>query len=448
MNMWFLLAAGLMAATLFIHCYFGGRRVVPPLLKSEDLGEVPKTIHYGNWHVATIVFVGMTLNFLWAATHPDALELAVFSTLVAAAISVWAAVVILRQKQSFKRILHWLFFLLIAAAGTAGLATSYVAADDCAAPSFECALAPFSNDKHGDLHSVIVIQNGETLVEHYYSGGDRQTLVDVRSAGKSVTSLLFGIALDRGAITSLDDTVAKYWPNAAGSAIGSVRLADILTMRTGLDADGNNPDSLGYEDHMDEADDPLGFALTIPRLDEPGTRYRYNSLAAYITGVVIGRATGGGLESFARNNLFKPLEFAHWNWQEDRAGQTKGQGNLFLTAPDFARIGQLVLNSGSYNGQQVVSENWIEESLKRRVDVSAYESNAVGYGFYWFYQTYTVHGRKIAVSFASGNGGNKIYVIPELNMVVSVMSRAYGQGRGQRRSENILKAILAATNQR
>jgi len=316
-------------------------------------------------------------------------------------------------------------------------------AEDCATTSLQCILAAFENDKHGDLHSVTLIQNGVTVAEQYYNGGDPQTLVDVRSAGKSVTSLLFGIALDQRAIESLDDPVAKYWPDAEGSAIGPVRLADVLTMRTGLDADSNNPDSPGYEDNMDESDDPLVFALAVPSAEEPGTKYRYNSLAAYVAGVVVGRATGDGLGSFARSTLFEPLQIERWDWQEDRSGQTKGQGNLFLTAPGFARIGEMVLNGGVYNGQQVVSRDWIEENLKPQVDVSDSESNASGYGYYWFHQVYPLNGRSIEVSFASGNGGNKIYVIPEFDLVVSIMSRAYGQGRGQRRSEDILKAILA-----
>lgn len=305
-------------------------------------------------------------------------------------------------------------------------------------------LAGLENDEHGDLHSVIVIRNGVPVAEQYYNGGDRRTLIDVRSAGKSVTSLLFGIALDQGAVESLDDPVEKYWPEAEGSAIGPVRLADLLTMRSGLDADGNDPESPGYEGRMDAADDPLAFAMSVPALEEPGTRYRYNSLAAYVAGIVIGRATGGGLEDFARDRLFEPLNIERWDWQEDRAGYTKGQGNLFLTAPDFARIGELVLNKGVYDGHQVVSGEWIEESLQPRFDISDSDPFASGYGYYWYHQVYPVNDRSIEVSFASGSGGNKIYVISEFDLVVSIMSRAYGQGRGQRRSEDILEAILAA----
>lgn len=316
--------------------------------------------------------------------------------------------------------------------------------EGCDTNSLPCALAAFEKDDYDDLHSVVVIHHGELVAEKYYNGGNRQTSVDVRSAGKSVTSLLFGMALDQGAIEGLDDPVARYWPEAEGSAIGKVSLADVLTMRTGLDADGNDPDSAGYEDNMDAADNPLAFALSVPGKEEPGTQYRYNSLAAYVAGIVIGRATGRGMEDFAREYLFQPLKIEHWNWQEDRAGITKGQGNLFLTAIGFARIGEMVVNGGAFDGRQVVSGSWIEQSLKARVDVSDLEPNASGYGYYWYRQPYPVNGRSIDVSFASGNGGNKIYVVPECNLVVSVMSRAYGQGRGQRRSEAILKAVLAA----
>jgi len=315
--------------------------------------------------------------------------------------------------------------------------------EDGAVDGLQSALASFEKDAQKDLHAVVVIQKGELVAEHYYNGGDRGTLVDVRSAGKSVTSLLFGIALDRGAIESLDDPVAKYWHQAKGSAVGKVRLRDMLTMRSGLAADGNDPKSPGYEDYLDEADDPLAFALSVPAAETPGVQYRYNSLTAYVTGVVIARATGLGMGEFARENLFEPLKIERWDWQKDRAGVTKGQGNLFLTALGFARIGEMVLNGGAYGGRQVVSSQWIEESLKPRFDISEGDPYASGYGYYWYHQSYQLNGRSIELSFASGNGGNKIYVIPEFEMAVSVMSRAYGQGYGQRRSEAILKAILA-----
>ncbi|MEM8963544.1 MAG: serine hydrolase [Acidobacteriota bacterium] len=309
--------------------------------------------------------------------------------------------------------------------------------------NINAALDSFADDEHDDLMSVFVLHDGELVAERFFNDADEQTLVDVRSAGKSVTSLLVGIAMDQGAIASLDDRVEMYWPESEGSPIGSIQLKDLLTMRTGLAADANDPESPGYEDFLDASDDPLSFPMTVPVWEEPGTRYRYNSLAAYVAGVVIERATERGLEDFAREFLFEPLGIESLDWQEDRSGQTKGQGNLFLTGRGLNRIGEMVLNDGMFNGQQVVSAEWLEESLKPRVDISDEDPFATDYGYYWYRQTYPVGDRTVEVFFASGNGGNKIYVMPDLDMVVSIQSRAYGQGRGQRRSESILKAILA-----
>ena len=313
----------------------------------------------------------------------------------------------------------------------------------CAQQTLNCVLANYDDDEYHDLQSVVVIKRGNVLAERYFNGSDSNRLVDVRSAGKSVTSLLFGIAMDKGFIGRLDQQVADILDAAKNTDLGRVPFEHLLTMRTGLDADANDPNSIGMEDHMDASSDPFAFVLTVPLIEEGGQRYVYNSLAAYAAGLVIGTATGDGLEAFASEHLFKPLAFKQWNWQEDRSGYTKGQGNLFLTAPDFAKIGLMVLNQGQYDGQRIVSSTWIEESLKRRVDVSAIEPNAIGYGYYWFYQEYEMDSKKLGVHFASGNGGNKIYIIPALDMVVSVMSTAYGQGRGHRRSEAILKDVLA-----
>lgn len=331
---------------------------------------------------------------------------------------------------------------------TFSLFAGFAHALDCAARELNCVLSTYENDQYGDLQSVVVIRNGGWLAERYYNGANASTLVDVRSAGKSVTSLLLGIAHDQGYINSLSDTVETYWPEAAGTALGPVPLDAILTMRSGLDADANDPTSPGYEDFMDESDDPLAVALAVPRRDAPDTTYRYNSHAAYIAGIVVGHAAGMGIEAFAVERLFGPLGINRYDWQEDRSGITKGQGNLFLTARGFARIGAMVLNDGKFAGQQVVSEAWIRESLTPRVDISADTSNASHYGYYWYKHTIDVGGQPVDYWFASGNGGNKIYLIPEQKMMVSVMSTAYGQGRGHRRSAAIFKDILATQVER
>jgi len=208
-------------------------------------------------------------------------------------------------------------------------------------PDLGPVLAHWDRDEHPDLRGVVVIHRGQRIAERYYNGATADELHDIRSAGKSITALLVGIAIDRGAIRSVDDPVSRYWTDAAGSAIGPVALDDVLSMRSGLAAFDDDPASPGNEDRMDEAADPLAFVLGVPREIEAGTRYRYNSTTAYVASVVVAKATHGSMADFARQRLFAPLGITRWRWDSDAAGMTKGQGNLRLTTRDLARIGEM-----------------------------------------------------------------------------------------------------------
>lgn len=306
------------------------------------------------------------------------------------------------------------------------------------------ALVAFDRDEHPDLRGVIVLRNGRTVAERYYNGETLDTLHDVRSAGKSMTALVMGIAIDRGRIRGPDDRVVKYWPEARASAIGTVSIRDLLTMRSGLAAFDEDPASPGNEDKLDMADDPPAFLLAVPNADSPGSRYRYNSVTSYAAGIVVAKATGTSMSDFAKSSLFVPLGIDRWNWASDAAGYTKGQGNLWLTLRDFATIGEMVRGKGVYRGRRIISARWIGEALAPRVDISADDPFADGYGYFWYSKVHDIGGEPVSVSFASGNGGNKLYVIPSRHMVVAITSSAYGRGYGQRRSEAILKAILSA----
>ena len=307
-------------------------------------------------------------------------------------------------------------------------------------------LKRWDSDAHGDLCSVLVLRGGAVVAERYYNGATADALHDVRSAGKSITALLVSAALDRGKIASVADPVQRYWPAARGSALGDVTIADLLTMRSGLAAFDEDAASPGNEDKLDEAADPLAFTLAVPRAQPPGQQYRYNSLTAYAAGIVVEQATGQDLEAFARTALFAPLGIARWHWGRDAAGHPKGQGNLSLRTRDLASIGQLVLGGGQFGGRTVLSAGAVRAAIAPRVDIGAGDRYADSYGYFWYAKTHVVGGRTLPVHFASGNGGNKIYVVPALNMVAVVTSRAYGRGYGQLRSENILKAILAAVD--
>ena len=181
-------------------------------------------------------------------------------------------------------------------------------------------LTVFDHDPHPDLRSVLVMQGGRIVAERYYNGATADTLHDVRSAGKSITALLAGTAVDRGLLDTRKP-VGAYWPAAANSAVGAASLDDILTMRSGLAAFDDDPDSPGNEDKMDDAPDTVKFILSIPRAAAPGTQYRYNSLTAHVAALTIEQATGRDLEAYARTALFAPLGITHWQWGRRRTSR-------------------------------------------------------------------------------------------------------------------------------
>ncbi|MEO7732540.1 MAG: serine hydrolase [Kofleriaceae bacterium] len=337
---------------------------------------------------------------------------------------------------------------MVRAAGGVVLAAGGVMLAACGAtPStapvgLTAVLARWDHDEHADLRAVVVRRDGAIVAERYYNGELPTELHDIRSAGKSVTALLAGIAIDRGQIAGVGARIASLLPEA--SVLTSATFEDLLTMRSGLAANDEDPASPGNEDRLDAAADPAGFAFAVPSARGAGEHYQYNSLTAYLVGLVVERATGQHLDELAAQALFAPLGITQWRWQRDLAGHTKGQGNLALTARDLAKLGELVRNRGSYDGHRVISEAWIRDSLAIHVRTSDVDPYADGYGYLWYARTHRVADRDIAVSFASGNGGNKIYVVPSEHLVVAITSSAYGHGYGQRRSQAILLAILTA----
>lgn len=313
--------------------------------------------------------------------------------------------------------------------------------------SLEAALERWNDDEHRDLCAVVVARGGHVVAERYFADARPDTLHDIRSAGKSLTSLLVGAAIDRGAIASVDDPVGRYWRRARGTAVGDVRINQLLTMRSGLAAWDDDPASPGNEDRLDAAADPLAFMLAVPSERTPGTVYRYNSLTAHLAGRLVEQATGRDLESFASEVLFGPLGIRRWQWARDVSGHAKGQGNLSLTARDLVRIGEMVRANGAFEGRDVLSASWIKQSVETRVAIADVDPYADGYGYFWYAKRLRIADADVPVIFASGNGGNKIYVVPTFGLVVAVTSAAYGRGYGQRRSQSILQSLLTTTTE-
>ena len=152
------------------------------------------------------------------------------------------------------------------------------------------------------------------------------------------------------------------------------------------------------------------------------------------------------LDRFANDNFFMPLGIDKEQWRHVPVNRVTGQGNLSITTRDLAAIGELMLNNGEVSGKQIVPRNWVAETLASQVVSSAHDPYSDFYGYMWYTKAEPVSTGTIEVHFASGNGGNKAYIIPSLHMVVAITSSAYSTNYGQRRSQDILLKVLAATH--
>lgn len=280
----------------------------------------------------------------------------------------------------------------------------------CASPRDPLAglISELRADPEHDLRGVIVIVDGAVVREEYFNGATADEMHDMRSAGKSVTSLLVGIAIDRGLVAGVDlplgASVGLTWSDERAA----ITLEDALTMRSGLAADDRDPASPGNEDKLDQSTDWLALAGSIPLRTPPGKTYVYNSLTAFLVGALVEKAAGEGLQEFAARHLFAPLGIRDFQWRRGPRGEGAGQGSLRLRLRDMAALGEMVLGRGIYRGRRVVSEAWIDASLAARVEISAVDPYADHYGYMWYQRTHQVGGAPVLVHFASGNGGNKI----------------------------------------
>lgn len=298
-----------------------------------------------------------------------------------------------------------------------------------------------------DIRGVVVRQHGEVVWEMYCNSWMDTNILDIRSAGKSVTAMLAVIAVDMGLI-DLEDRVVDFFPEYAPFAHpdpqkDSIRVVDLLRMASGLAADAYDDDSPGNENYMAEADDYVEFILDLPMAFNPGERYVYNSAAAMLMGAIVEQASGMPLSTFADKHLFGPLGITGYYWQKSPKGRTTGMGNLYLNPGDMAKIGQLMLQQGKWEGKQLISAALAKKCLATHLPITG-DSNAEGYGYLWYTATRTLAGEEITFHFASGNGGNKIYLVPELSLVVSIGQTAYGYGYGHWRAGYILQEIILA----
>jgi CubicO group peptidase (beta-lactamase class C family) len=268
------------------------------------------------------------------------------------------------------------------------------------------------------IDGLLILRNNKLVYEEYFHGYSESVPHNIFSAAKSITSILTGIAIDKGLIESVDAPILPLLPEYTSYTNPDPRKSEItirhlLNMSSGLDCDDWYADT---ETNMDQSSDWVKFTLDLQQVHDPGTNGLYCTGGVVTLGQIIENQSGMRLDQFADQNLFKPLGITNYKWKTSGDGRISGGGGeLYLRPRDMARIGLTMLNNGVWNGNQVVPEDWVLQSIQ---NVITLPGPYTGYGFLWWKQTFTKNDSPVNIFFASGNGGQDIFVIPSEQMVL------------------------------
>jgi CubicO group peptidase (beta-lactamase class C family) len=281
--------------------------------------------------------------------------------------------------------------------------------------------------RYPNVHSVLIAHRGRLLFEEHFYEYDEKTPHALRSATKSVVSALVGIAITKGHLKDVRQPVLPFfadeYPQIANNSDEKRRMTveDLLTMRSGLDCDDWNQASPGNESKMARSVDWVKFTLDLPVRSLPGTSSSYCSGGVIVLGRLVEKVSGKALEAFAREHLFEPLGIRTFEWRFD---PDRSSINTFcqlsLTPRDMVKFGLLYLNGGMWNGRQVLPADWVKASTARHTSLDDME-----YGYLWWRPYLEVPGGRHHGIMATGNGGQKIFLWPALDMVVVMTGGNY-----------------------
>jgi CubicO group peptidase (beta-lactamase class C family) len=323
-----------------------------------------------------------------------------------------------------------------------------------------------------NIHSVIIERHGRLVAELYRKGSDHPINVfyglwnpfatdvdfgpttrhDTRSVSKSVISLLFGMAKQQGKIKSLATPVLDFYPEFAdlrSPERNAITLQHLLTITSGLEWDeGSLPND---ETRLYWKSEPYRFVLSRPIIHLPAKVFNYNSGGTAVLADILTRINGKPWLDLARAELFEPLGITDWEWVSDLHGRPLAFTGLRMRPRDMLKLGRLMLNHGEWRGQQIVPDAWVAESLRPRVGTGhrspPTNPKQLQYGYQWWSGSADWRGKKLAWSAAFGNGGQRIFIVPELDMTVVVTAGAYGSPQINHTVNRLLGQLVLAVSQ-
>ncbi len=296
-----------------------------------------------------------------------------------------------------------------------------------------------SNPSHV-IHNILILKNNKLVFEEYFKGykldytapnlnGEmldysRTTDHPMHSVSKSVTSVIFGIAVKDGYITDLNKKIIDYFPENADLLTGSkanITIHHLLTMTCGLAFDEW---TYPYTDTRNEfrqamdSDDPIRFILSKPMVSEPGTQFHYSSGSGLVLAAILEKVTGKKFLDYANEKLFDPLRSEGGFWTSSHSGLTLASNGLYFKARELTKIGLLFLNNGQWEGKQIITPEWIELSQQGYISTNNNFYLNSTYGYQWWITSFTINGVSHKCFFAVGWGNQFMYIIPDLDMII------------------------------
>ncbi|MEO0573728.1 MAG: serine hydrolase, partial [Bacteroidota bacterium] len=302
------------------------------------------------------------------------------------------------------------------------------------------ALSQLENDIESNtlkgVESVLVAQDGKIYYENYFRGTTNSSTNDLRSAAKSIGSAIIGIAIADGIMTSPQEKVYDYIPKAyqytKDEQKRNITIEHLLTMSSGIGV---------YEDDYQESADWLKTVLEPELTYKAGTHTNYRSADPFLLSVNLSERLVYPLEYYMHQKLFAPLGIDDYILNTDDKGNPYFGGGLCLRPIDMLKFGQLYLNKGTWLGERVLSEEWVNTSLAKHTKLEN-TSKKNAYGYFWWHDTYTVNGKAISAIEARGNGGQYISIIPELNAVIVVATENYNKRGAAEQTEKIIQGYV------
>ncbi len=304
----------------------------------------------------------------------------------------------------------------------------------------------------GNINSLIIYKNDTLVLEEYFtiskgrSGRDR--LHGLQSVTKSVTSILVGILKDRGYIKSVDQRIADFFPeyDFRDSLKRTITIRDLLLMSSGISWNEGRVSltdaKLNDIRQLNRSRDHLDYYFSKPMDTIPGMVFQYSGGCTIALGEIIRRTSGMTVEQFSNKFLFQPLGITKYRWITSKVGQHNTGGGLYLQPMDLAKIGLLMMRKGKWDGQEIVSEQWIQESTEPLINTG--RENELGNPFQYGYQWWINELDGVETISARGWGDQRIMFVPRYSVVVVITAANHFDYPGRNGIDQLLLIALSA----